>query len=178
MHFWPKNGVHLISSDTCAFDGGEITVKSGKIKIQPQAESGWQTTWEDFGGNSRAHCYGMFPGYFLSAYVLGVRLDGPAARKHLVIDPRLGDLTSAEGTVVTEFGPVPVSWKKKNEQMDFEFQVPPGVTATLHLPAYAGKASLVLDNQIVKPATKNDAKIQVSVKPGMHRGRLTFPSGS
>ena len=174
MFYYLNKQMYLAQND----DFDREILANFRTRWKPQAESGWQTTWEEFGGSSKAHCYGMFPGYFLSAYVLGVRLDGPAARKHLVIDPRLGDLTSAEGTVVTEFGPVPVSWKKKDEHMDFEFQVPLGVTATLHLPAYAGKASLLLDDQIVKPTTKDDAKIQASVKPGMHRGRLTYPPGS
>jgi alpha-L-rhamnosidase len=51
----------------------------------------------------------MFPGYFLSTYVLGVRPDLPASQKRILIEPHLGDLTSAEGSVVTEFGLVPIS---------------------------------------------------------------------
>ena len=54
--------------------------------------SPWECSWEGLGGGSHAHCYGMFPGYFLSVYVLGVRRDGPVRNRHLVIEPRLGDL--------------------------------------------------------------------------------------
>jgi alpha-L-rhamnosidase len=132
----------------------------------------WQTTWEEFTGGSQAHCYGMFPGYFLSAYVLGVRLDGPAANKHFVIDPRLGDLASAEGTVVTEFGPVPVSWKMNSDHLDFKFTVPEGVMATLRLPSFDGKASLVLDSH---PVTSPPS---IEVKAGTHKGTLNFPAGA
>ena len=57
--------------------------------------SPWECSWESLGGGSHAHCYGMFPGYFLSAYVLGVRLDGPVSNRRLVIEPRLADLTPA-----------------------------------------------------------------------------------
>jgi alpha-L-rhamnosidase len=64
-----------------------------RIKWQSMANWPWQTTWEEFSGGSQAHCYGMFPGYFLSSYVLGVRLDGTATDKHLIINPRLGNLT-------------------------------------------------------------------------------------
>jgi alpha-L-rhamnosidase len=141
-------------------------------KWKAMANWPWQTTWEEFEGGSRAHCYGMFPGYFLSAYVLGVRLDSPTANKHLVIDPRLGDLASAEGTVVTEFGPVPVSWKMSEDHLDFECTVPDGVTASLRLPSFDGKASLVLDGSPVSSGTS------VEVKSGLHRGTLSFPAGA
>jgi alpha-L-rhamnosidase len=136
----------------------------------------WQTTWEEFTGGSQAHCYGMFPGYFLSAYVLGVRLDGPVSNKHLLIDPHLGDLASAEGNVVSEFGPIPVSWKMYSDHLDFEFTVPNGVTATLRLPSYEGRASLVLEGHPVG-STGSDA-MGVEVKAGIHKGTLTFPAGS
>jgi alpha-L-rhamnosidase len=143
-----------------------------RTKWKGMANWPWQTTWEEFSGGSQAHCYGMFPGYFLSAYVLGVRLDGPAAGKHVLIEPHLGDLASAEGTVVSEFGPVPVSWTMSSDHLDFEFTVPDGVTASLRLPSFDGRASLLLDNH---PVT---LKTSVEVKAGVHKGTLTFPAGS
>jgi len=144
-------------------------------KWRGMANGTWQTTWEDFSGGSKAHCYGMYPGYFLSAYVLGVRPVGSAANKHLLIDPRLGDLSSAEGIVVTEFGPVPVSWKRSADQLDFAFQVPDGVSATLRLPSHYGKVKLKLDD-IRAPVTISDASVMsVEVKSGPHKGTFTFP---
>ena len=137
----------------------------------------WQTTWEEFKGGSRAHCYGMYPGSFLSAYVLGVRPDGPAIDKRLLINPRLGDLSSAEGTVVTVGGPVPVSWKRSPTHLDFAFRVPNGVSGTLELPSYVGKATLVLDGNKVSSSDANAPSIRAEVKPGFHKGTLTFPAG-
>ena len=96
-------------------------------------KSPWECSWESLGGGSRAHCYGMFPGYFLSAYVLGVRREGPVGDQRLVIEPRLGDLTRAPGVVVTDFGPVPVSWKRQGTELVFRFEVPQGIQATLRL---------------------------------------------
>jgi alpha-L-rhamnosidase len=139
-------------------------------KWKAMANWPWQTTWEEFHGGSQAHCYGMFPGYFLSAYVLGVRLDGPAANKHLLIEPHLGDLASAAGTVVSEFGPVPVSWKMSSDHLDFEFTIPGGASASLHLPSFDGKASLVLNGHPI-------STVSVEVKSGPHQGTLNFPAG-
>jgi hypothetical protein len=76
----------------------------------------------------------MFPAYFLSAYVLGVRIDGPVWDKRLLIEPRLSDLTLAEGKVVTEFGLVDVSWRRTAGELAFTCIIPPGATARLRLP--------------------------------------------
>ena len=135
----------------------------------------WKTTWEEFRGGSQAHCYGMYPGYFLSAYVLGVRWEGPPTDKRLLINPRLGDLTRAEGTVVTESGPVSVSWKNNPGHLEFAFTVPEGVTASLRLPSFGSKAQLMLDQSPASSTSLDPATISVEVKPGSHQGTLTFP---
>ena len=153
----------------------ERVLDTMRNKWKDMANWPWQTTWEEFTGGSRAHCYGMFPGYFLSAYVLGVRLEGPAASKHLLIDPRLGDLVRAEGIVVTEFGPVPVSWKRSSDRLNFTFTVPEGVTATLHLPSHDGEAELKLDGARATVTRSDSSTLGVEVKSGPHQGILTFP---
>jgi hypothetical protein len=103
--------------------------------------SPWECSWESFGGGSMAHIYGMYPGYFLSSYVLGVRWeDGVPLHKKLLIEPHLADLTQAIGVVVTEAGPVSVSWKRTSSGgLRFQLKVPAGVTAKLSLPAGAAK---------------------------------------
>jgi hypothetical protein len=104
--------------------------------------------------------------------VLGVRRDEPVAAKQIVIEPHLGDLTQAEGTVVTEFGLVPVSWQRAGENLEFSFTVPPGVTARLRLPAVTGAAKLELNGKSVK--TKLVAgRLEVLLKAGRYTGRAT-----
>jgi len=129
------------------------------------------TLWEMFTGPESCHNYGAVPAYFLSSFVLGVRLDGPVGNQRLVIEPRLGDLTSAEGVVVTEFGPVPVSWKRQGRELAFRFEVPKGIQATLRLPD-GDAATLVMDGQKAKPG-KQGRHVSVSVMEGTHQGRLT-----
>jgi alpha-L-rhamnosidase len=130
----------------------------------------WQCSWEGFAGGSKAHIYGMYPGYFLSAYVLGVRRDRPVAAKAIVIEPHLGDLTRAAGTVVTEFGPVPVSWARTGESLDFTCEVPPGVRATLLLPRETARDSITLDGKAVR-STPGTKRFAVDLGPGAHAGR-------
>jgi hypothetical protein len=100
---------------------------------------------------------------------LGVRRDSPVAEKTIVIEPHLGNLISAEGVVVTEFGPVPISWKRDETTLNFSFEVPPGVKATFRLPRDPGKQSVYLDSQTIHilPAAKRSSLI---IGPGPHHG--------
>jgi hypothetical protein len=133
-------------------------------------ESPWRCSWEDFSGGSHAHCYGMFPGFFLSAYVLGVRRDAPVAERQLIIEPHLGGLANAEGKVVTEFGIVPVSWKQQRNQLRFKFELPENVRTILRLPD--GDANtLTLDSQ--KPKAEIQGRyLSLPVSPGAHEGTM------
>jgi hypothetical protein len=142
-----------------------------RTKWADMVDSPLQCSWESFNGGSKAHIYGMYPGYFLSSYVLGVRRDAPVAEKSLVIEPHLGNLTSAQGVVVTEFGPVPISWKREGTTLNFSFEVPAGVNATLKLPREDGKQKANLDGRIVPilPTAKRSA---ISIESGKHQGSL------
>ena len=126
---------------------------------------------------SQAHCYGMFPAYFLSSYVLGVRLDGPVQKKSIIIEPRLGDLTEASGTVETEFGPVPLSWKLAAGQWNYSIdtsKVSSDISVHLRLPVGSKKFFAQLDHMVLS-ADARKAKLQgrwldVRLNSGVHEG--------
>jgi alpha-L-rhamnosidase len=130
-----------------------------------------QCSWESFEGGSKAHTYGMYPGYFLSAYVLGVRREAPLAEKTIVIEPHLGNLISAEGITMTEFGPVPVSWKREGRTLNFSFEVPIGVTALLQLPIDTGKETINLDAQTIQ-VTRPGHRQSIKIGSGHHHGSI------
>jgi hypothetical protein len=139
----------------------------------PMVDYPAQCSWEGLGkkpGSSDAHIYGLFPGAHLSRSVLGVRRDEPVAAKQIVIEPHLGDLTQAEGTVVTEFGLVPVSWQSAGANLEFSFTVPEGVTARLRLPAVTGAAKIELNGKSVQ-ATLQTGRLEVILKAGRYTGR-------
>ena len=143
-------------------------------KWRGMAETGSKTSWESFEkGWSHAHIYGSFAGYFLSAFVLGVRPDGPVWGRRLLVEPRLGDLTSAAGTVVTEYGPVPVAWKVGAGRLDFTLTVPTGVTATVNVPRMGGKPRLTINNKAI-PVRAQGRYLTLTLGAGEHRGALTF----
>ena len=144
-----------------------------RAKWQGMAETGYRTSWEDFDGGSRAHVYGSFAGYFLSAFVLGVRPDGPVWDRRLLVEPRLGGLTSAEGTVVTEHGPVPVAWQVGAGRLDFTLTVPAGVTATVNVPRLGKEPRLTVNGRAV-PARAQGHYLTLTLGAGEHRGVLAF----
>ena len=110
----------------------------------------------------------MVPAYTLSTYVLGVRRDAPIVEKCIVIQPHLGDLTYAAGAVVTEFGPVPVSWKVVDGTLDFAFTVPAGVKAAVSLPA-GPLGTVTLDGRPVATGARGRWRT-LELGPGCHEG--------
>ena len=129
-----------------------------RVEWKDMAESPYEATFEGLHSwGSQAHCYGEFPAYFLSSYVLGVRLDGPVQRKSLLIEPRLGDLTEASGTVVTEFGPVSVEWKQSGDHWNYRVdtsKLPSAISINLRLPVGAQHFTAELDESILKDGTE------------------------
>ncbi len=137
----------------------------------PMVAAPTECSWEslDAGGSSAAHIYGLFPGAHLSNYVLGVRRDEPVAAATLVIEPHLGDLTRAEGQVITEFGPVPVSWQKEGDHTNFQITVPANIQARLALPVQADRAEAMLDGKPLKGSIHGTRRI-LPLRAGVHRG--------
>lgn len=134
---------------------------------KPMVESPWQCAWEGFSGGSKAHIYGMHPGYFLSAFVLGVRRDAPVADKQLLIEPHLGNLNQARGTVVTEFGPVEVSWSKKGDKLEGTLDLPEGPMITLALPHKESAQTITVDGKPLGGEIRGN-RICVPISPGKH----------
>jgi hypothetical protein len=141
----------------------------------PMANAPEQTTWEKPNRGSKMHCYGIAAGPMLSRYVLGVRRDEPAWKRELTIEPHLADLSRAEGVVVTEFGPVEVSWKVNDAALSFELSIPENVKTTLRL-IDADAASLRIDGQPPRTVdgTAEGRSVVVDLSPGRRTGTATL----
>jgi len=147
----------LFRMDSAAMDLealGEMRRRWGSMVRHQQDAGTLSESFVDENGNGASescHNYGAVPAYFLSAFVLGVRLDGPVWKKTILLEPRLGDLTFAEGVVVTEHGPVPVSWKKNagEKTLAFNFTVPKGVHATVRLPKLSEVPNLTFNGKVL-----------------------------
>jgi alpha-L-rhamnosidase len=141
-----------------------------RIGWKPQVESPWQTTWEELADarGSKAHIYGMVPGHFLTAFVLGARRIGHISSRSILIEPRCGGLTSAAGVAVTEFGPVKMKWSKSDHGgISIECELPPMTTTTLRLYRRGDNETIMIDQQPQYAHTRGRF-LEVPLPPGSH----------
>jgi alpha-L-rhamnosidase len=143
-------------------------IRSKWADVMKRTDTG--TLTEAFNGGAACHNFGASCAYFLSGYILGVRLDGPARDGKLLIEPRGSGLASARGKVVTELGVVPVTWSQTNGQWQLHCTVPDGAAATLRLPRpETGARALVRLNAAVVPNPLAQGRyFVVTVGPGTH----------
>lgn len=169
----------LFRQDTPEMDRLAVTTMRDRWAHMTKAETG--TTTEHFKRGSAVHEAGAHPAYFLSSYVLVVRTEGAREARRLVIDPRLGDLERAEGTTLTEFGPVAVRWKTDRQQaLGFEIENATKVAALVSLRLPSANTSLELDGQPLlragRPVAKEvnilDGRVQIPLPPGKHFGQM------
>lgn len=136
------------------------------------------TVFEGFGGGALCHNIGATAACFLSSHVLGVRREGPLAEHRIRIEPHLGDLTRAEGVVITECGPVPVAWtwSETEKALEFRFEIPANTQADLALPAFRGVPAVTLDRAALNPSELHTQgqRVVLSVGAGPHAGRAAY----
>ncbi|MFA6185765.1 MAG: alpha-L-rhamnosidase C-terminal domain-containing protein [Phycisphaerae bacterium] len=108
-------------------------VKSIIQNYLPMLEYGSTTVWESFAEGTlshdtfptRSHCHAWSaaPIYFFTRIILGVKAVSPAG-KEIIISPRPNGLTFARGSVATINGPVEVSWRINDKQMELNYALP------------------------------------------------------
>jgi alpha-L-rhamnosidase len=102
-----------------------------------RGETTWPEYWKIDGEDSRIHtCYTGISGFFTRG-IGGIQPD-PAryGMKQFVLKPKLvGNLTHANTTSGTLYGPITSNWERKGTTGTFVIIVPPNTTAKLYLPA-------------------------------------------
>lgn len=102
----------------------------------PMLHAGATTVWECFpsnslsddttdGGPTRSHCHAWSsaPVYFISRIILGIKQTQPGGVA-FQISPWINDLQWAQGTVMSNFGPIRVSWKRDGKKLLVDYQGP------------------------------------------------------
>lgn len=139
-----------IGSPFMSFFYFEALTKINKIgKILEDIRRDWglmldygaTTCWETFIGfmkdrltRSHCHAWSSAPGYFLPAYVLGVRPLEPGFRK-VLIQPNLCGLKWARGTVPTPHGVIDISVREENDSLEVKLKLPEGISAEIVPPS-------------------------------------------
>ncbi len=130
------------------------------------------------GGMSEScHNYGAIPAYFLSSYLLGVRVEPPPGNKRVIINPRPGGLSEASGVVVTPLGQVPMAWSIRNHEWNLCFTIPDGLTAELRLPDIEAGSLSIEGQASTKPDVISRNAIVV-IGPGCHHVRARINTGT
>jgi len=152
----------------------ELVLERMRSGWKNQVESEWQTTWEELenGDGSKVHIYGMHPAYFLTAFVLGARREGPVDRKAIVIDPRFSGLDWANGTCVTEFGPIEMAWKRDGDRgWEIDCTIPDKVQAQFVVPSGYANGTVIIDGNVTA-VRKECERTLVTLQSGPHRIRI------
>ncbi len=133
-------------------------------------------TWESWEGaaakseNSESHAYGANAALeAIQRYVLGVEIVRPQAER-VRIRPHFGPLAFAEGSVVTERGPVRVAWKAAGPEL--EVTLPASVVADVHVAAPGRRALLFMDGRRLPTHRDGSHLVARDVPPGPHRFRV------
>ena len=145
----PPDHFVKIGSPFMSFFRFEALVKLNRIdKVLEEIRENWgtmlkygaTTCWETFIGfqkdrltRSHCHAWSSAPGYFLGAYVLGIRPLEPGFKK-ILIQPRLCGLRWARGSVPSPFGKIEVSYEDKDDCFDVFIDIPQESKAELIFP--------------------------------------------
>jgi hypothetical protein len=134
-----------------------------------QVSSPWQTTWESQHGGSKIHIYGMVPGFWLTAYMLGARRVGPVSERTILVEPRCGDLQWAKGIAVTEFGPVEMDWRVTNDgEINLSCSCPTNCKTKLRLYGHGEERQIYVDGQH-RLSRIDQSFVEIYLLPGRHK---------
>jgi alpha-L-rhamnosidase len=109
-----------------------------------------------------SHGWSSGPTSALSKYVLGVRPVEPGYKTWL-IEPQPADLTWAQGSVPTPYGPIALRWQKQGNNFMLNASIPRGTNGTIGIPLAVSTLS-VTDNG--RPITAVSASKQVNGRTG------------
>ena len=96
----------------------------------------WPEYWQIVGHDSKIHtCYTSIAGYFIRG-IGGIRPDPEAyGMQKFIIKPHLvGELTYANTTSASLYGPIVSNWSRSGRRAQFHFEVPPNTRAKLYIP--------------------------------------------
>jgi len=122
-----------------------------------QIDAGATTFWEMYHEGAkrltRSHCHGWSaaPTFFLTQHVLGIQPATPGYGVVLVA-PKLGMLTWAQGRVPTPRGVVECAWKRSGDAFELKVVAPPGTPLHVELPI-AGRVEIAEGAGVVEGTT-------------------------
>jgi alpha-L-rhamnosidase len=149
----------------------KMTVDGGVAPYSAAPEDGSPITESQLSGEtSLAHGWGAGPTMALSAYVLGLRPVG-AGWSSWLIEPQVGDLEWAQGTVGTPHGRLGSRWRRDPDRPSFRLtvRVPGGTEGTVAVPLLGNKRTIARDGQVVWKGKRPARGVRASSSHGYVR---------
>lgn len=133
----PKQSTDFHFSGYASFYVLALFYKYDEIKIAEQymrkewrrmLDGGAWTCWEYFvPSHSHCHAWSASPGWYMSAYIMGLRYAEPGNPDKLIFDPKPGTVEWAEGAFPHPRGAIRVSWKQVGGKLIATLIAPDGV---------------------------------------------------
>jgi len=142
----------------CAFD---LMTADGERGWLHMVDAGSTMTWEAWDMKFKPnldwnHAWGTAPVNIIPRYLLGVRPAEPGFGK-VLIEPQLGPLAWAEGTIPTIRGPIHLRFDKRNSGgLEMKVTLPANMTARVGLPAAGGTMKLLVNGEAVSGNLKGN----------------------
>lgn len=131
-------GAMLQLGATTMWEDFDLEWAKGAKPIDALLEKGEYDVHGDNGGYCyrgyrHSLCHGWSAGTvpFASEYILGLKIKEAGCRK-ISIEPSLGSLSWAEGTLPTPYGDVKVRAEKKNDKLCIDYEAPQGVNISVN----------------------------------------------
>lgn len=101
---------------------------------EPMVYHGETTVRERLGaGNShrsRSHAWSSSPNLFLNKIIAGIKQTAPASKAFDISPGIMNDITWADGTVATPYGPLSVRWEIEGENLNVKIKAPKEIEVT------------------------------------------------
>jgi hypothetical protein len=109
---------------------------------------GATTAWETLSPQTRSHCHAWSagPAFFLSSYVLGIRMKetGECGVKKVLVAPEPSDLKWARGRFPTKGGEVSVRWEKADREFTIWLALPCASSGDVVLPSIVPEKAKII----------------------------------
>ncbi len=152
-------GVSLLLPTLSNYGYHDLAFKVATQKTYPSwgytVDKGATTIWELWNGdtegpgmNSRNHFALGSCGEWYYGYLAGINPspESPGYKKIILTPMPVNDLEWADAKVKTSYGIVSSNWQKKENKIEYNFNIPANTSAEFHIPTLGGKIKSVKDN--------------------------------
>lgn len=136
----------------------ELIIAPGDRSWRHMLDRDATITWESWNEKVKTnldwnHAWGAAPANLLPRYILGVQPLTPGWSR-AKIRPIPSGLAFASGITPTPHGPITIGWNRESG-FEMKLKLPPGMSASIHVPAASGTKQVLVNGQPAKAKLTN-----------------------